>query len=577
MLLARVRPLRGLRNRSTFSVIPRYYSTPIDPNSNPLPKLKAAQRLLQLAKPEKKLIAVSFCAMTVSSATTLVFPAVFGKIIDSVSLPGGMEELTAFSLVLLGCFTVGAISSFVRILSIEVASERIVRNLRVRLFENVLSQPLSFFDNYHTGELITRLSSDTAVMCETIVEDTSQGFKRIIEGIGGLSLLVYLSPHLTAIMILLVPPVALGAVSFGRVARAISRKKQDALSASSAVAQERLLAVRTVKAYVQEEREVSYYGEAINEVFKLARTKGIYYGIFAGGIYFAVNMAMLGILYTGALQIIGGVMTVGELATFLFYSLYVGVAFTGISSFWSQFNKALGSSQRVFELLEHYSEEGDKDINLIKLENPQGRIEFRNVSFEYPTRSATVLESFNLVIPSGSSVALVGHSGCGKSTSGHLLSKFYKPRTGSILIDDVDISKLDTKWVRSIISVVSQDIILFSGTIADNISYANPGVPFETIVDAAKQANCHQFIEQFPDGYKTQVGEKGAQLSGGQKQRIAIARALLKDPKILLLDEATSSLDAESEFLVQQALERAMKGRTVILIAHRLSTIITPI
>ena len=346
----------------------------------------------------------------------------------------------------------------------------------------------------------------------------------------------------------------------------------DALAFSTEFAEERISSIRTVRSFAQEMRELGEYAKRTQSVFEIAMKVAKTNGAFFGAVFFSVSVSMLSVLYFGAHFVQTGAMTVGELTSFLLYAVYVGSAFSGIGNFYSEVIRALGSSQRVFELLDSPSAievEGGKVLD--KLNGP---IRFQNIRFAYPTRGEVdVLNDFTLTLNPGQTVAVVGQSGSGKSTLAALLLRFYQPSAGAVLVGDQDIAELDPKWLRSQIGVVPQDVVLFSGNILENIKYGYPDATDEEAMAAAKQANAHQFITSFPDGYETTVGERGVALSGGQKQRIAIARALLKNPSILVLDEATSALDGESEYAIQQALETIMVGRTVLIIAHRLSTI----
>eukprot|EP01124_Arcella_intermedia_P035798 TRINITY_DN9216_c0_g1_i3.p1 TRINITY_DN9216_c0_g1~~TRINITY_DN9216_c0_g1_i3.p1 ORF type:complete len:337 (+),score=83.32 TRINITY_DN9216_c0_g1_i3:1050-2060(+) len=288
-------------------------------------------------------------------------------------------------------------------------------------------------------------------------------------------------------------------------------------------------------------------------------------------VYFVANVVSVAVLYFGSTEVMKGVITSGNLASFLFYTLYVAISFSSLSSFWAELMKTLGSSERVFELLDKpvVNETNHTTLPLVK-----GNINFQNIQFSYPTRpNQTILDNFNMSIEASQCIALVGHSGCGKSTIANLLLKFYEPTSGKILIDGMDASQLDSKWLRDNIGIVQQDIVLFSGTIFENILYGNPLATKEQVIEAAKTAKAHDFITSFAKGYETEVGEKGVQLSGGQKQRIGIARAILKNPPVLILDEATSALDVQNETQVQEAIQNLAKKTTLILIAHRLSTI----
>jgi len=420
--------------------------------------------------------------------------------------------------------------------------------------------------------LINRLSSDTAIMGKMMTANLANGLKSIVEGVAGLALLLYIAPKLTLIMLSIVPPVTLGTMFYGRYVKKLSKSIQAALASTTAIAEERVSNIRTVKSFVQENREVQLYKTRVNEVFGYARSSILATGFFISTVHVMGGFALLSILGAGGHFVQTGAMTIGQLTSFLLYSVTTVGSISGISSFYGDIMTALGASTRVFQLLERAplaSQNGNDRLDSIK-----GEITLEKVGFTYPTRpDRKVLDNVTIRVPEGQVLALVGPSGSGKSTVSALISRFYEPQDGRILLDGRDISTLDPSWLRENIGLVSQDVTLFHGTLAENIAYGVPGKSQEEIEAAAKEANAHDFIMGFSQGYQTMVGAKGRALSGGQAQRVAIARALLKNPKVLILDEATSALDAESEYLIQQALERLMVGRTVIVIAHRLSTI----
>ena len=383
------------------------------------------------------------------------------------------------------------------------------------------------------------------------------------------------------------PIVAIGAVFFARTVRRLSRKTQDALGAASSVADEALSNIRTVRSFAREAQETSRFGAKVDEVFKLGRRLALAYGVFQGASGFAGWSAVALVLWYGGTLVLEGIMSVGDLMAFMLYTMILAFALGGSSSLYADFNRAIGASARVFELLDRVP--GMPPGGGRRLDRVDGHMNLVGVDFSYPTRlDAPVLRQLDLALEPGKVLALVGHSGGGKSTVAALLARFYDPTGGKVTLDGVDLRDLDTMWLREHIGMVAQEPVLFAATIEDNIRYgrgngsvagaeepgsARPPPTTEEVGAAAKAANAHDFIVKFPDGYSTIVGERGVRLSGGQRQRIAIARALLKDPRILVLDEATSALDAESEHLVQEALDRLMAGRTVLVIAHRLSTV----
>lgn len=371
---------------------------------------------------------------------------------------------------------------------------------------------------------------------------------------------------------LVVPPVAFFAIVYGRYVKSLSRKTQNALSEITKVAEERISNVRTVQAFAKEKSEEKRYGLRVEEVFGLAKKEALASAAFFGGAGLSGNLAVLAVLLSGGKMVMENTITIGELTSFMLYTAYVGTSLGGLTSFYSEIMKGVGASDRLFELLERKSPISVETGKALK--EIDGKIQFEGIDFCYPTRpQSQIFKDFSLTVNPGTVIAIVGPSGSGKSTIGSLLLRYYDPLAGNILIDGTNIKDINLHWWREQVGVVSQEPTLFAGTIAENISYGRENATLEEIQEAAAKANCASFINTFADKYDTLVGERGVSLSGGQKQRIAIARALLKDPKILILDEATSALDSESEVLVQDALNHLMQGRTVFTIAHRLSTI----
>jgi len=369
-----------------------------------------------------------------------------------------------------------------------------------------------------------------------------------------------------------VPPVAVGAVLYGRRVRALSRDVQDALASASGIAEETIGGMRTVRSFAAEATEVARYGRAVDASFRLARTRAITGGVFVGVAAFGAFMAAAAVLWVGGHLVLDGAMSVGQLTSFFVYTLVVAFSLAAVSDVWADFMKASGAGARVFEILDRASSMSGAGA---RPEQAVGAVRFDDVSFRYPARpDALVLSHVSLSLRPGEVVALVGPSGSGKSTIAALLARLYDPESGHVLLDGRDVREIDPDWLRKQVGAVAQEPLLFSRSIADNIRYARPEATAAEVEQAARTANAFDFVTSFPEGFDTMVGERGVQLSGGQKQRIAIARAVLKDPRILVLDEATSALDAESEHLVKDALDRLMKGRTTLVIAHRLSTVV---
>jgi ABC-type multidrug transport system fused ATPase/permease subunit len=434
---------------------------------------------------------------------------------------------------------------------------------------------MSFFSQKRVGELNSRISSDITQIQDTLTSTIAEFLRQFILIIGGVILLASESFKLTLLMLSVVPLVAIAAVIFGRFIRRYSKKVQDQVAESQVIVEETMQGISIVKAFANEWYEIARYDGKIKDVVKLAIKGGLYRGYFASFIIFCLFGSIVAVVWYGVQLSISGEMSVGQLITFVLYSTFVGASFGGIAELYAQIQKAIGATERVFELLEETPEKINSKANASH-EKIKGNVNFKNVAFSYPTRKEIkVLKDVNFTASFGQKIAIVGPSGVGKSTIASLLLRFYDIESGAIEIDGKNIYDYDLETLRGNMSIVPQDVILFGGTIKENIAYGKPDATDDEILIAAKQANAFHFIEGFPEKMETVVGERGIKLSGGQRQRIAIARALLKNPSILILDEATSSLDSESEKLVQEALEILMQGRTSIIIAHRLSTIRT--
>lgn len=531
------------------------------------------QRVVSLARPEAAALAVGTVALLFSSGANLAAPWVVGQLVDGVTGEGGRQVLNQMTLVLLGIFVVAGAATALRSYLFTVAGERVVARLRTDLYRSVMLQEVGFFDQRRTGELTNRLASDTTVLQNTVTVNVSMLLRLALQTLGAIGLLLVMNWRLTLVMLTVVPLVAGSAGVYGRLLRTVSTQVQDALARSSEVAEETLAGLRTVRAFAREEQEVSRYGAAVDESFALAKRRAALGATFVGAVSILGYGAIAGVLWYGGTMLARGEMTFGELTSFLLYTFTVAFAVGGLSSLYSDFAKAVGASTRVFELLDREPAVTRRE-DARTLSSVRGEIALCDVHFAYPTRPDTpVLRGLDLELHPGEVVALVGPSGSGKSTVAALLSRFYDPQRGTVVLDGAGYDELDPDWLRGQVGVVSQEPILFATSIADNIRYGRLDASLEDIMAAARAANAHEFIASFPEAYDTPVGERGVRLSGGQKQRIAIARALLKDPRVLVLDEATSALDAESEHLVQEALDRLMTGRTTLVIAHRLSTV----
>jgi ABC-type multidrug transport system fused ATPase/permease subunit len=469
-------------------------------------------------------------------------------------------------------FVVQGIAGALRYAVFTRAGERIVSRLRTQLFSHLLEQDIAFFDREKTGDLLNRLSSDTTMIQNTVSVNISQGLRSIVAVLGGVGLLFWTSVKLTFVMLLVVPPVALLAVHYGRRVRNLSKASQQALADATDVAQESLSSIRTVRAFTAERKEAKRFAEAVARSLDLAFSRTRFAAMFFGVSSIAAYVAGALVFWFGGRLVMQRELTPGALTSFLVYTLIVAFSLSSIADLWADVNRSVGASDRVFELLGQTATMKE-DAGTI-LDEVKGEVRLQDVVFSYPSRAdVTVLRGLNLHLPPGKTVALVGTSGSGKSTIASLIYRLYDPSSGVVTLDGVDVRTLKPAFLRKQVGVVSQEPLLFSTTVIENIRYGRVEATDEDVFAAAVLANADGFIRSFPEGYQTRVGERGVQLSGGQKQRIAIARALLKDPRVLILDEATSALDAESEHVVQEAIVRLMKGRTTLLIAHRLSTI----
>jgi ABC transporter fused permease/ATP-binding protein len=547
---------------------------------NDLPKskitassLNKATLIFQYAESHRWKFYVGLVFLLLTGATALAFPKLMGMLIDCVKNKDNAQA-NNIALLLIGILFMQSIFSFFRLSLFINFTEHTLANLRLSLYSNLVKLPMSFFSQKRVGELNSRISSDITQIQDTLTSTIAEFLRQFILIIGGVALLATESIKLTLLMLSVVPLVAVAAVIFGRFIRKYSKNVQDQVAESQVIVEETMQGISVVKAFANEWYEIARYDGKIKEVVKIAIKGGKYRGYFASFIIFCLFGAIVAVVWFGVRLSISGEMSVGQLISFVLYSTFVGASFGGIAELYAQIQKAIGATERVFELLDETPEKINAEQNAAPIEKIRGNVTFKNVGFSYPSRKEIkVLKDVNFTANFGQKIAIVGPSGTGKSTIASLLLRFYDIDNGEILVDGKNIYDFDLETLRGNMSIVPQDVILFGGTIKENIAYGKPHATEAEIILAAKQANAFNFIEGFPEKFETIVGERGVKLSGGQRQRIAIARALLKNPSILILDEATSSLDSESEKLVQEALEILMEGRTSIIIAHRLSTI----
>lgn len=532
--------------------------------------METLKKLLKLSRKEWPLLTWGLVFLAISSAALLAYPHTIKKIIDEAIVNKDLSQLNMAAFLALGVFAIQSVTSALRYYFFTLAGERTVKRLRAKLFGQILGQDVSFFDKQKTGELLGRLSSDTAVLQNALSVNISMLVRSLVQAAGGLVMLFMTSAKLTIFILVIIPPLGFLAARFGKKVKAISKKAQDALAASSGVAEEGMSGVRTVKAFAQESFENQRYHERLEASFELSKEKISIVAKFTNLVSLVGFAAVVFIVWYGGKLVIEGEMSVGTLTSFLLYVITVAFSVGMLGSLWTDFMSAFGASGRIFELLEKNTEDLSSGIKQVE----SGRVEFKDVFFSYPARPEfPVLKGVSFSIDPHETVAVVGSSGAGKSTLVQLLMRFYETNSGSILFDGIDSGKYSLQGLRESIGLVAQEPVLVSESLFENIRYGKPEASMEEVIEASKKAFAHDFITGFPEGYSTLVGERGVQLSGGQKQRVAIARALLKNPRILVLDEATSALDSESEHLVQKALEDQIGKRATLIIAHRLSTV----
>jgi ATP-binding cassette subfamily B protein len=542
--------------------------------------LKQALDLFRYLRPYRGRFSAALASLFVSSLLSLSFPYLAGSIIDAaMHHPKGGDSMAGAdrtALLLMGILALQASLSFFQALSFATAGQRSLVDLRRDTYARLISLPMTFFAQRRVGELASRLSSDLIQIEDTLITILPQFLRQTTILIGGIALIAVTSLQLTGIMLASLPFIIVAAVVFGRKTRKISREAQDRLADTATIVEETLQGILNVKAFSNEGYELNRYHQGLRLFLTTTLRGARLRAAFIAFIVFALFGFIVLVLWSGARLLQQGEISFGELTRFALYTTFVAGAMGQFAELYSQLQKAIGATQRVRELLR---ETGEVEVNLGPtptsiLPRLRGDIVFENVHFSYPSRQGVeVLHAINLAATSGQRIALVGPSGAGKSTLISLLLRLYDPSSGRLLIDGRDARDYRLAELRGQMSMVPQEVLLFGGSIADNIAYGKPGASAEEIEQAARQANAHEFIQAFPERYATLVGERGIKLSGGQRQRVAIARAILKNPAILILDEATSSLDSESERLIQEALETLMQGRTSFIIAHRLATV----
>lgn len=555
--------------------------------------LNEALVLFSYLRPYRTKFALSLIFIALSALSTSLFPFLLGKMIDAAAPGASTNMQSGFSAGITGSLknihwglnttlilifvqlTFQTIFSFMRVYLLTEVGERSLADMRKDVYAKLLSMPMSFFTEKRVGELSSRISSDLSQIQDAISFTLAEFLRGIFTLVIGLVFIFWISTKLALIMLAVVPVVAVLAVVFGMRIRKMSRKAQDQLAESGTIVNETFQGISIVKAFTSEATEIKRYVKSIYAVVNIAISNARYRGAFISFMIFSVFGAIAFVMWYGANMIQSGELTMGSLTMFVIFSVFVGGTFAGFAEMFSQLQKTLGATQSIREILRSSGEQVEIEAHPANQSTVlKGNVRFDAVAFSYPSRpDVQVLKNITLSVSSGQQIAFVGTSGAGKSTIASLLLRFYDPTSGHIYFDEQDAGSFSLTQLRSQMAFVPQDVILFGGSIKENIAYGKPNATHDEIVQAAKQANAHEFIERFPEAYETIVGERGIKLSGGQRQRIAIARAILRNPAILILDEATSSLDSESEHLVQEALDNLMKNRTSFVIAHRLSTI----
>jgi len=541
--------------------------------------LGKAIRIFKFIGPHKWKFFLGLFFLAGTGAVALIFPKLMGDLMGLVGKMESMDSLLAIAnkvgLQLLFLFALQSVFSFFRVILFVNVTENMLAGVRQDVYNRLIRMPMSFFSSRQVSELNSRVGADIAQIQETFTTSIAEFLRQSMIIIGGIAIICFTSGRLALVMLSIIPVLALLTVFFGRKIRKISKGVQDNVADSNVIVGESLMGIANVKAFTNEAYETTRYKKSTVEIVKLAMKSGFARGSFFSFIIFCLFGAIVFMVWYVVKLKVEGRISPDNMMSFLFYTVMVAGSIGGLPEQYAQIQRAVGATERVFDLL-------DEPIENINLEKPvttsvkrfEGEVVFENISFSYPSRKDfTVLKNISFKAKKGETIAIVGPSGAGKSTITNLILRFYDPNTGKILIDGKDARDYSLMELRSQMAIVPQDVLLFGGTIKDNIGYGKQNSTMEEIVDAARKANALGFIESFPDKFETKVGERGIQLSGGQRQRIAIARAVLKNPSILLLDEATSSLDSESERLVQEALDKLMEGRTSVVIAHRLSTI----
>jgi ABC transporter fused permease/ATP-binding protein len=536
---------------------------------------KRAARVLRFFKPYRGIYIVGFVFLVLTSVTTLAFPLMLGKLVDA-GIAKNFDNINRAAYLLFGLFFLQSVFSYFRVTIFVYVTENTLAGIRQATYSRLVRLHMDFFSQRRIGELTSRITSDVTMLQDLFATTIAEFFRQFFMIVGGITLLAIISFKLMLIMLSIVPVVAIVGVVFGRYIRKLSKITQDKVAESNTIVEETMQAIATVKAFANEFFEALRHKKSTEAVVKQAIKGGRARAAFIAFIIFCMFGAIVGVIWRASILMAQGQLSSGNMFTFVLYTAFLGASFAGIAELYATVQRAIGATERLMDILEEPIEDiAIKQLDVIPFNQKiEGTVSFNDVHFSYPSRKEfNVLNGISFSINKGETIAIVGPSGAGKTTMTQLMLRFYDPVSGSIIIDGKDISTFPLSALRSQMALVPQDVLLFGGTIKENILYGKHHATDEEVLEAARKANAHDFIMSFPKKYETLVGERGISLSGGQRQRIAIARAVLRNPAILILDEATSSLDSESERLVQEALEKLMEGRTSFVIAHRLSTI----
>jgi len=554
-------------------------STEISPEHKiPLTKesFKNGRRIFKFVLPYKFKFIIGLFFLALSSSTFMIFPALTGQLVDSATGQASalLKDIDMISLGLFGVILLQGIFSFFRIYFFAQVSENTVADIRRALYAKFVVLPIPFFEQKRVGEITSRITFDVSQLQDTLSITLAELFRQVITLIVGVIIIMITSVKLSLFMLATFPVLIILAIVFGKKIKKLSKATQEEIAKTNVIVEETLQAINVVKTFTNELFEIGRYNQSLSRAVQNALKASYYRGAFVSFIIIGLFGGIIAVLWYGAALVESGELTIGDLVQFIIYTTFIGASVGGLGDMYGKVQVSLGASERILEILDEPVEPTHQPVLNQKPLSVIGNIAYEHVAFSYPTRKdIAVLKDISFRINAGEKIALVGPSGAGKSTIVQLLMKFYDLSSGQILIDNQNINNLNLTQLRQNIGIVPQEVLLFGGTIRENIAYGRPDATPEQIIAAAKKANAYNFIQTFPEGLDTLVGERGIKLSGGQRQRIAIARAILKNPAILILDEATSSLDSESEKLVQEAMDVLMKDRTSIIIAHRLSTI----